>query len=90
MLPFTQHSLDKLEVLFKGIGYKVRYEKGNFRTGSCKLLENKIIVINRFSNVEMKINALIELLQQMEPDVSKLDEKQRHLLYTIKQTKLTL
>lgn len=90
MLSFTQHTLDKLEALFKSLGYKVRYEKGNFRTGSCKLLDSKIIVINRFSNTEVRINALIELLQQIEPDVNKLDEKQKHLVYTIKQTKLIL
>ncbi|WP_345231794.1 hypothetical protein [Olivibacter ginsenosidimutans] len=90
MLPFTPHSLEKLESLFKGMGYKVRYEKGTFKTGSCLLQNNKVIVINRFSNIEVKINALLELLQQIEPDVTKLDDKQKQLLFTIKQTKLTL
>ncbi|GAA4793124.1 hypothetical protein GCM10023231_21650 [Olivibacter ginsenosidimutans] len=72
------------------MGYKVRYEKGTFKTGSCLLQNNKVIVINRFSNIEVKINALLELLQQIEPDVTKLDDKQKQLLFTIKQTKLTL
>nr|WP_134090556.1 hypothetical protein [Olivibacter sp. XZL3] len=90
MIPFTQHSLDKLEALFKGMGYKVRYEKGNFKTGHCVLQSSKVIVINRFSNIEVKINSLIELLRDLEPDISLLDDKQKQLLFNIKQTKLTL
>ncbi len=72
------------------MGYKVRYEKGNFKTGSCLLQNSKIIVVNRFSNVEVKINSLIELLRELEPDISQLDDKQKQLLFNIKQTKLTL
>lgn len=72
------------------MGYKVRYEKGNFKTGHCVLQSSKVIVINRFSNIEVKINALIELLRDLEPDISLLDDKQKQLLFNIKQTKLTL
>ena len=90
MLPFTQHSLDKLEALFKGMGYRVRYEKGSFKTGSCLLQSSRVVVVNRFSNIEVKINSLLALLQELEPDISKLDDKQKQLLFNIKQTKLTL
>lgn len=90
MLPFTQHSLDKIEALLKGMGYRVRYEKGNFKTGSCLLQSSKVVVVNKFSNIEMKINSLLELLRELEPDISKLDDKQKQLLFNIKQTKLTL
>ncbi|QNL48338.1 hypothetical protein H8S90_16240 [Olivibacter sp. SDN3] len=86
MLPFTQNTLDKLEALFKRMGYKVRYEKGNFRTGSCMLQSSKVIVVNRFSNIEVKINSLLDLLKTIDPDTSKLDEKQKQFYYTIKQT----
>ncbi len=72
------------------MGYKVRYEKGNFKTGHCVLQSSKVIVINRFSNIEVKINSLIELLRDLEPDISLLDDKQKQLLFNIKQTKLTL
>jgi hypothetical protein len=33
MLTFTTHTLEKLEMLLKSAGYKVRYEKGNFKPG---------------------------------------------------------
>jgi len=90
LLTFTQHTLDKLEALFRGMGYKVRYEKGNFKTGSCLLQSSKVVVVNRFSNIEIKINSLLELLRELEPDITKLDDKQKQLLFNIKQTKLTL
>lgn len=87
-LTFTQHTLDKLEQLLKTLGFKLRYEKGNFKTGSCVLENNKMIVINKFSNLESKINSLAELLQRTDADDSLLDEKQKAFLYMLKQTKI--
>lgn len=87
-LTFTQHTLDKLELLLKTLGFKLRYEKGNFKTGSCVLENNKMIVINKFSNLESKINSLAELLQRTDADDSLLDEKQKAFLYMLKQTKI--
>lgn len=87
-ITFTQHTLDKLEQLLKTLGFKLRYEKGNFKTGSCVLENNKMIVINKFSNLESKINSLSELLQRTDADDSLLDEKQKAFLYMLKQTKI--
>ena len=87
-LTFTQHTLDKLELLLKTLGFKLRYEKGNFKTGSCVLENNKMIVINKFSNLESKINSLAELLQRTDADDSLLDDKQKAFLYMLKQTKI--
>jgi len=90
MLPITTHSLEKLEMLLKTAGYKVRYEKGNFKTGACLLQNSKVIVINRFSNLESKIAGIAELLQTLEIDHDLLDEKQNAFLFQLKQTKLQL
>ncbi|NVM67049.1 hypothetical protein FHW88_005370 [Mucilaginibacter sp. SG538B] len=90
MLPATNHTLEKLELLLKTAGYKVRYEKGNFKTGACLLLNSKMIVVNRFSNLESKILALVELLRELEVDYKLLDDKQITFLQEIKQTKLQL
>ncbi|SEL03852.1 hypothetical protein [Parapedobacter koreensis] len=90
MLPNTQHSLDKLEVLLKELGYKVRYEKGNFKTGACVLQSSRVVVVNKFSNLEMKINALMSILRDMPTESGALDEKQKQFLRSIKQTKLTI
>ena len=89
-LTFSQHTLDKFECLFKEAGYKVRYEKGNFKTGACMLQSSKVIVINKFSNLESKITSLSDLLKQISIDETLLDEKQKLFLYNLKQTELEL
>jgi hypothetical protein len=89
-LSYTQHTLEKLEQLLKSLEYKVRYEKGNFKTGACILEESKVVVVNKFSNVESKINSLAQLLQNIQADESMLDEKQKQFLYVLKQTSLQL
>ncbi|MDB5004139.1 MAG: hypothetical protein JWQ34_2364 [Mucilaginibacter sp.] len=90
MLTLTTHTLEKLELLLKSAGYKVRYEKGNFKTGACLLLNSKMIVVNRFSNLESKILALAELMRDLEIDHNLLDDKQVTFLQQLKQTKLQL
>ena len=89
-LSYTQHTLDKLESLLKALGFKLRYEKGNFKTGACILEQSRVIIVNKFSNLENKILALADLLQNNETDDSLLDEKQKAFLYLLKQTKLEL
>lgn len=87
-LSYTQHTLDKLEALIKTLGFKLRYEKGNFKTGSCVLEKDRIVIVNKFSNLESKINSLADLLQRSETDENLLDEKQKAFLYVLKQTKI--
>jgi len=90
MLTLTTHTLEKLELLLKSAGYRVRYEKGNFKTGACMLLSSKVIVVNKFSNLESKIHALTELIRELDIDLNLLDDKQTALLQQIKQTRLQL
>lgn len=89
-LTYTQHTLEKLEVLLKDLEYKVRYEKGNFKTAACLLDKNKVVVVNRFSTLESKINVLAGLLQEIEVDEDSLNEKQKQFLYTLKKSTLQL
>jgi hypothetical protein len=90
MLPFTTHTLEKLELLLRTAGYRVRYEKGNFKTGACLLQSSKIIVVNKFSNLESRIIAITELARELEIDHKLLDEKQIAFLQQLKQTQLEL
>ncbi len=89
-LSYTQHTLEKLESLLKSLGFKLRYEKGNFKTGSCVLENNRFILVNKYSNLESKINALADLLQRSETDDTLLEDKQKAFLYVLKQLKLEL
>lgn len=60
---YTPNTLKKLEELFEEGRYIIRYEKGNFNSGYCILEERRVVVINKFFNVEGRINALLEILQ---------------------------
>ncbi|MFT4061655.1 MAG: hypothetical protein QM642_04775 [Edaphocola sp.] len=59
---YTPNTLKKLEQLFEEARFRVRYEKGNFNSGFCVLEDRRVAVINRFLNVEGRINALLEIL----------------------------
>lgn len=86
---FTPHTLEKLEVLLKELGYKVRYEKGNFRTGSCIIESSKVVIVNKFSNLESKIISLTDLIKSLD-NVNEvlLNDKQKQFYYLLKQTRL--
>ena len=90
MLSLTAHTLEKIELLLKTAGYKVRYEKGNFKTGACLLQNSKVIVVNRFANLESKVLALADLLRGLDVDPNLMDDKQVSFLHQLKQTKLQL
>ncbi len=86
----TNHTLEKLESILKSAGYKLRYEKGNFKTGACVLENSRVVVVNKFSNLENKIQGLTELLAILDISSELLDDKQKQLLLTLKQTNLKL
>jgi signal recognition particle subunit SEC65 len=89
-ITITNHTLEKIEQLLQDLGYKVRYEKGNFKTGSCLIEKSKIVVVNKFSNLESKIGALVELIKTIEFEEALLNEKQKTFYYSLQQTKLQL
>lgn len=90
MLKATQSSLDKLQEVFEQAQYKVRYEKGNFKSGACVLENSRVVVVNKFATLESKITALVEILLQVEVDESLLEDKEKSLYQALKQTKLAL
>jgi hypothetical protein len=89
-LSITNHTLDKLESLLKALDYRVRYEKGNFKTGACVLENSRVVVVNKFSNLESKIQGLADLIGTLEVQDQLVDDKQKQLLNQLKQTTLKL
>lgn len=65
-MKYTQHNLDKIEKVAEECGYVIRYERGTFQTGYCILQERKVIVINKFFQTEGRMNALIDLMPQLQ------------------------
>ena len=80
MLKYTPNNLKRLEGLLNEAGYIVRYEKGNFVSGFCLLETKKVVVVNRFYEIESRINALIEIISQIDLDEERLSEASRDFL----------
>lgn len=75
MIKYTPQLLKKIEEVFTDNGYTVRYEKGNFKSGFCILEDRKIIVINKFSVIESRVNTLIEILKVIGNELEWSDSK---------------
>ncbi|MBX2917308.1 MAG: hypothetical protein KF856_18725 [Cyclobacteriaceae bacterium] len=79
MIKYTNQFLTKLEDLIAESDYILRYEKGNFKSGYCLLKEQKIMIVNKFFTVEGKINALLDILKNLELDPTRFSEKSKKL-----------
>ena len=64
-MKFNEQSLQKLEAILSQSDYVVRYERGNFLSGWCLLEAKKVVVLNKFLDVEGRINTLLELIPQI-------------------------
>jgi hypothetical protein len=64
-MKYTQNTLDKIEKILDEMEYVVRYERGNFQSGYCILEERKVVVLNKFLQMEGRINTLIDIIPQM-------------------------
>ena len=80
-IKYTTNFLQKIESIFKSNEYVIRYEKGHFNSGYCILKDKKVIVVNKFFNVEAKINCLIDILQEIEINLSLFDDDKLEKLY---------
>ena len=65
-MKYTQTTLDKLEGLVEEAGYVLRYERGTFQSGYCILEQKKVVVLNKFLQIEGRINTMIDLIPQLE------------------------
>lgn len=80
-LKYTPQNLAKIESIFKSNLYLIRYEKGHFNSGYCLLKDKKVVVVNKFFNVESRILCLIDLLQEIEIDTALFDDEKLEKLY---------
>ncbi len=88
-IKYTKHFLDKLENLFSASEYILRYEKGNFKSGYCVLKDTKIVIVNKYFPLEGKINALIDIINELNLDPKDFKEKtNQDFLSELRQTSL--
>jgi hypothetical protein len=76
-MKYTQSTLDKLERVLDETGYIVRYERGNFQSGYCILEAKKVVVLNKFLQMEGRINTLMDIIPQLNIDVDTLTTEAR-------------
>ncbi len=80
-MKYIQSTLDKLQHILTESDYIIRYEIGTFQSGWCLLQEKQIVVLNKFLDVEGRINTLLEIIPQLNINFDKLTlESQK--LYT--------
>ncbi len=80
LIKYTSGFLRKLEGLLAELGYLLRYEKGNFKPGYCILRDTQVVIVNKYYTTEGKINALTEILRQIDVNPEPLTDKSRKLL----------
>ena len=78
-MKYTQTSLDKLEAITEQSGYVLRYERGTFQSGYCILEEKKVVVLNKFLQIEGRINTLLDLIPQLDIKTEELTEESKKL-----------
>ena len=64
-MKYTQTTLDKIEKILDEAGYVLRYERGTFQSGYCILEQRKVVVLNKFLQIEGRINTMIDLIPQL-------------------------
>ncbi len=64
-MKFTQNTLEKLEKILTETGYIIRYERGSFQSGYCILETKKVVVLNKFLQLEGRIQTLFDLIPQL-------------------------
>jgi hypothetical protein len=64
-MKYTQTTLDKIERILDETEYIVRYERGNFQSGYCILEQKKVVVLNKFLQLEGRISTLIDIVPQL-------------------------
>ena len=82
-MKYTQTTLDKLEAIPEQSGYVLRYERGSFQSGYCILEERKVVVLNKFLQIEGRINTLIDLIPQLDINTELLTNESKKLYLDI-------
>ena len=82
-IKLTKQFQNKLESILISQDYKVRFEKGNFKSGYCIINKNKIVIINKYFTIEGKINSLIEIINKINIQEKKCTNDQIKLIKRI-------
>jgi hypothetical protein len=85
-MKYTQTTLDKLGDILGESEYNIRYERGTFQSGYCILEQKRVVVLNKFLDMEGRINTLIELIPQLNIQFDKLTHDSQKLYEEVMQS----
>jgi len=79
---YNPATLTKIEKMIEETGYILRNERGTFQSGYCILEQKKVVVLNKFLQIEGRINTLLDIVpildikpDHLSPDNRKLYEE---------------
>jgi hypothetical protein len=78
-MKYNQSTADKLEKILEEAGYVLRYERGTFQSGYCILEQKKVVVLNKYLQLEGRISTLVDLIPQLLLVVDSLTPESRKL-----------
>ena len=84
-MKYNATTLQKLEKVLEESAYVIRYERGTFQSGYCVLELRKVVVLNKFLNVEGRINILMEIIPALHIDFDMLTHESQKLYEQISQ-----
>ncbi|MBX3257968.1 MAG: hypothetical protein KF862_27805 [Chitinophagaceae bacterium] len=82
-MKYNQSTLNRIESILEEAGYVVRYERGTFQSGYCILQQKKVVVLNKFLNLEGRINTITELMPQLNISFDSLTHESQKLFEEI-------
>lgn len=78
-MKYTAANLQKLERILAESEYKLRYERGTFQSGYCILENKKVVVLNKFLDMEARMNTLLELIPQLQINIDVLTQESQKI-----------
>lgn len=75
--------LGKLEKLLDEAGYVLRLEKGNFNSGYCILEHRRVVVVNKFLDIEGRVNVLSDLAPELKIELNRLTTESKRFLESL-------
>ena len=88
MIKYTKHNLNKLEDIFRELKITIRYEKGNFQSGYCIVSGKNMVIVNKFFDVEARMNILLEILEVGNFNLETLSEEHMDWYHKLKKSLL--
>ncbi|MFZ1799334.1 MAG: hypothetical protein WAU24_05665 [Chitinophagaceae bacterium] len=88
-MKISPSTLARLEAILSQSQYTARYERGTFQSGWCLLENKRMVVLNKFLDVEGRINVLLELIPKLEINYDLLTYESQQLYDTVMKLSIT-